>query len=751
MTMHDDDIMRELLKTFNDEAVEHLQTLNQSILKMERSSDPEEIRTILQEAFRAAHSLKGAARTVSLDDIEQLSHSLEDVLKMARDQKLELTPAVCDRIYNVLDGVQQCLNGETVAVNTLVEGLMSSLPAEEEPGQTVVTEEAPLVPEAVSASVPVEVVEVAEVVQPTVPKEPRAIQAESAGSDETIRVAISKLDAMMAQAGELIATRISAEQRAAEMQLLRRQFSRLPRLWREIKMLTAKNSQHENDDLRRLLELIEGYHATVQEISEDVSVLDTAISRDALRLGMVSRQLQDEMRRVRMVPFSSLEPIMQRTVRDVARIEEKDVTLTIEGGEIELDKKVLELLRDALLHLLRNSVGHGIESPQMRLAAGKSPVGHLRVTISQRGSEASVTVADDGQGFQIEKLREVANNHQYVSNGEDNELIALAFQPGITTTQRVTTIAGRGVGLDVVRQQVEDLQGRIDVDNRPGQGVAIQLIVPVSLAMTRVLLVRVGQYRYAIPLTSVEKIIAPEKTFSVEDQAMVVVDEKPLPLVSLADILSTSGSDEQEPIAVVLGALERRIALLVDDVLTEQELAVKAFSHPINRVHLLTGAALLGNGEPIVVLNPVDIVKSPRSISLRQFKPVAEVEEETKEPDHILVVDDSITTRTLEKNILKAAGYVVHTATDGLEALTQLRLHPIQLVVADIEMPNMDGITLTQHLRDSDEYKELPIILVTSLESTSDRERGMHAGANAYMVKRGFNQSELLNTIRQYI
>jgi two-component system chemotaxis sensor kinase CheA len=266
-----------------------------------------------------------------------------------------------------------------------------------------------------------------------------------------------------------------------------------------------------------------------------------------------------------------------------------------------------------------------------------------------------------------------------------------------------------------------------------------------------VLLVRIGQYRYGIPLTSVEKIIAPEQTFSVEDQAMVIVDDKPLPLVSLASMLAITSPAEVAPIAVVLGALERRIAVLVDDVLTEQELAVKAFTHPITRVHLLTGAALLGSGEPVVVLNPVDIVKSSRSISLRQIRPLNVEQEETKNPDHILVVDDSITTRTLEKNILKAAGYIVHTATDGLEALVQLRLQPIKLVVTDVEMPNMDGITLTQTIRESDDFKDLPIILVTSLESASDRERGMHAGANAYMVKRGFNQSELLTTIRQYI
>jgi two-component system chemotaxis sensor kinase CheA len=462
-----------------------------------------------------------------------------------------------------------------------------------------------------------------------------------------------------------------------------------------------------------------------------------------------------------MVPFQTLVLVLERAVRDVAHSEAKQVNFRIDGSEVELDKQVLETLKDPLLHLLRNAVDHGIETPAVREAAGKPPGGTVILTVQQRGSEVHIKITDDGQGFDQQSLLEAyrqRNGNNLPENLADDDIMGLAFLPGVTTTHQVTTISGRGMGLDVVRQRIESIQGRIAVESSPGQGATVRLVVPTSLAMTRGLLVQVGKEGYVIPLLSVEKIVEPDASFVVSGKWMLKVDDAAVPLVSLSQVLERPAAPKKEkasnPIAVVIGVSDQRLALLVDDIVTEQELAVKPLGKPLQRVRNVTGAALLGSGEPVVVLNPADLVKSARGVTAAEIAPV--VDKHTEEavevaPHSILVVDDSITTRTLEKNILTAAGFLVTTATDGTEALKRLEEKSIDLVVADVQMPHMDGITLTQELRRSADYQTLPIILVTSLESPEDREKGMVAGADAYIIKRGFDQAELLATIARLL
>jgi two-component system chemotaxis sensor kinase CheA len=490
----------------------------------------------------------------------------------------------------------------------------------------------------------------------------------------------------------------------------------------------------------------------MQTLMQAFGSLSQSITDDTVRLGMTTTSLQDSVRQVRMVPFQSLALGLERAVRDAAHTQAKQVAFHIDGGDTELDKKVLETLKDPLMHLLRNAVDHGIESPEKRQAAGKSVEGQVTLSIQQRGSEVRITVRDDGRGFDLDGLRQASGASD--ENGSFDDPINLAFLPGVTTAQEVTALSGRGVGLDVVRKQLETIHGRISVDNTPGQGVSIELIVPTSMAITRGLMVRVGDEHYALPLLSIEKIVEPTEVFLVGGKSMLTIDDTPLPLVHLGSVLERSAPDDEpvaNPLAIIMGIAEQRLALLVDDVLTEQELAVKPLGNPLKQVRNVTGAALQGNGQPIIVLNPADLVKSLHRATTLVTPVIAQNGQQTELRVRILVVDDSITTRTLEKNILEAAGFDVTTATDGIEALRRLDETPIDLVVSDIQMPNMDGFALTRHLRESGTYQELPIILVTSLESREDREQGMRAGADAYIVKRGFDQAELLTTIQQHL
>ncbi len=760
----DDDLLRDLLPTFRAEAADHLQAMNQALLRLERQPPDAERQELLRTAFRAAHSLKGAARAVSLNEIEALAHAMESVLQSARDANAVLKPDTCDVLYDALDAMQHLLEGKESDLNAL-HARLAAAGGEQPAPQAEPAPKKAARPAAKPASPKAEAPQSPGGPQPSGGPQPESGPQAEAGAQadsgpafapgaETIRVAVDKLDTLMAQAGELVISRISAGQRVADTQALRNRVAQAMRTWRELRVL---QSQIKGDVARHLNDLLNQHYEQLQTLSRELDSLDRAFNTDTTRLGMVASQLQDEVRRVRMVPFQTIVLGLERAVRDAAHAEGKEVDLIVRGADVELDKKVLEMLKDPLLHLLRNAVGHGIETPDARRNAKKSPTGQVRLEIQQRGSEVRIVVGDDGRGFDLQALREASARHGgpvLDENASRDEIIALAFLPGMTTAQKITSMSGRGVGLDVVRQRLESLQGRIEISSTFREGTTFTLAVPASLTMTRGLLVSVGGATYGLPLLSVEQIVPPKDIFHVEGQPMLMINEAPLPLVPLPALLElegAAGSASLHPLAVVLGVAEQRIAVLVDDVINEQELAVKPLGKPLRRVRNVSGAALLGDGRPVIVLNPADLVKTARGRRRSYTLTIGQPVEEDRPPAHILVVDDSITTRTLEKNILETAGYRVSIATDGIEALRCLEADMADIVVSDVQMPNMDGIEFTRTLRESNRYGNMPIILVTSLESREDREQGMLAGANAYIVKRGFDQAELIATIEQYL
>lgn len=729
MSNLEDDLLQELLVTFRSEAVEHLQTINQSLLKLERAPDEVLRAKTLQDAFRAAHSLKGAARAVSLGEIETLAHAMESVFQKARDAGLELGADICDVLYDGLDMIEHVLAGQIVDVESLKIRLLSLSEGDAHPisrsngGKS--SEE--------NVSVPA---------------------GQVAG--ETIRVAVNKLDDLMAQVGELLISKISADQRLVDSRAISQQMDHWLKSWRELKAIAPRV---EGEVGRQINTIMVRHAEQTDALIEAFRALDQGINRDTVRLGIVANGLQDKVRDVRMVPFQTLVFALERAVRDAARSQQKLVRMVVEGADIELDKKVLEMLKDPLLHLVRNAVAHGLETTEERALIGKPEEGVVRLQLQQRGNEVHILVSDDGRGFNLSALRHAyarRMNGMVDENATDDEIMSWAFLPGVTTASEVTSISGRGVGLDVVRQSLADIQGRISLESAPSRGTTFHLVVPISLAMMRGLLVRVGQEVYVLPLLAVEKIIEPQSVFVVGGRQMIRVDDKPLPLLSLAQVLRRTipaAVTEKTPLAIILSVANQRLALLVDDVLTEQELAVKSLGKPLQRVPNVIGAALLGSGQPIVILNPADLVKSASNVQPQlDTRLVRSKDKEQETKVHVLVVDDSITTRTLEKNILEAAGYEVTTATDGTEALKRLSEYDtIKIVVADVEMPLMNGIQLVEQLRASNRYSTMPIILVTSLESREDRERGMLAGADAYIVKRGFDQAELLATIQHLL
>jgi two-component system, chemotaxis family, sensor kinase CheA len=463
----DANVLCELMQTFQAEAVDYVRTMNQSLLQMERAETEVQRQAQVQAAMRAAHTLKGAARAVNLLTIEEITHQMESVLQSGREDTNVLTSDTCDVLYTALDAIEQLIAGAEVDGQPVLASLtyLLSTPVSEAPASKVETNS-----------------------QKSIVEEPetRAVPATTSVED-TIRVKTSKLDELMAQVGLLLAVRIGSEERLLDTRDLRHRLQHWHKLWREIKLLLP----HVHGSAgQQLSELLYSYSLHMNDMQRTFDQFEHQMRRDARRLDMALSNLQDNVRQVRMVPFQTITLTLERALRDAARVENKQVEFNIEGQEVELDKKVLEALKAPLLHLLRNAVSHGIEAPSRREKNGKPPVGRIEVRVSQRGNEVQIVAEDDGQGFDIEGLRAIHDSNGR-SNGANrpessDDAIALAFMPGVSTATEITEISGRGVGLDVVRQHIEAIRGRIHVTNHPGHGATITLIVPTSLAITRV-------------------------------------------------------------------------------------------------------------------------------------------------------------------------------------------------------------------------------------------------------------------------
>lgn len=438
--------------------------------------------------------------------------------------------------------------------------------------------------------------------------------------------------------------------------------------------------------------------------------------------------------------------------------------LQIIGGDVELDKRVLEQIKDPIIHLLRNAVDHGLETPEKRAATGKPPYGTITLAVEQIGKDVSISIADDGSGIDIESIRHAATKRGYTNAATmtDAELSEIIYSAGFSTAPIITDVSGRGVGLDVVRRNVETLHGRIALDWKKGQGSRFTLILPLALTSSRALVVRVSNQPFAIPLNAIQRIlyIEPSEIAMVGGNETLEFEGRPITLVYLGDVLAlprteSSREDNHIPV-VVLSSTDRLMAFAVDALGAEQEVVIKGLGRQLVRVAGISGASVMGNGDVLLIVNVADLMKlaqgeSRRSVVMEPSSSEAVSETHTQQR-HILVVDDWITTRTLEKNILEAAGYVVKLANDGQEALNSLFTGDLpDLVISDVQMPRVNGIQLVSRLKNDQRTSKLPVILVTSINSPEDKAKGVEAGADAYIVKSAFDQNNLLETIEQLI
>jgi two-component system, chemotaxis family, sensor kinase CheA len=815
----DAEIIAQVFAAFKAEQAEHRQAVGELLLDLEREPDRLDRRALLDQLFREAHSLKGGARAAGLPSIEQIAHHIEDIFSAVRQGTLELTPDLCDPIYAALDLIGELIEharpGEELdraLYADLLERLSVAARAQtspEEPGAT--TPEAaepaqPTVPAEPSAR-PVPPTEPAahgvsqaRAVQASVPAEPpeRVAQPAAAApettrgpapSDETVRLSIAVLDGLMNEAGELMTCSLRARQLAHEAQTLQDLPARWRRMWRRISPslnrmrgtsaaslqpvihhlndraasngATAHQARHDSADQEALREALEHANSLIGELTLSLDRLARQAIEDQTRLAAVTDRMHSQIRRTRMLPLTTLINPLRLQLRDMARAAGKRVTLELDDSGVEADRQVLEQLREVLMHLFRNAVDHGIELPAERLARGKPEVGTVTLRAMVSGDRLSLSLEDDGAGLDHEGIRRRALAGGLMSVAELDratpaELHDLIFLAGFSTRQTVSALSGRGVGLDVVRSRVERMHGRVSIDPQLATGTRFIIDVPLSLTSSHGLLLRAAGGTYVLPLDAVQRIVMPEagQIQTLEGRPVLRFDGRALPLATLDDLLGMSGERTNgRGLALILGSGERQIACLVEAILGEQEMVVHRLPAPLQRVRFVSGATILADGRVVPILDAVDLVRATAGAQ-RSLSPEIHEQEERRAPV-ILVADDSITTRTLEKNILEAAGYEVWLATDGQEALEALRRlgedGGCDLLLSDIDMPRLNGFDLTSQVRADARLRHLPVVLVTSLDSPADRERGISAGADAYIVKRAFDQQTLLETIAQLI
>jgi two-component system chemotaxis sensor kinase CheA len=592
---------------------------------------------------------------------------------------------------------------------------------------------------------------------------------------DTIRVDPQKLDALMTQVGELTVTKIRIAQRLTEIE-------EIISLWEEwsrdtfvSRLALEKNGKslsdlpmNEGDRQGRFRDTNSpknsNFHRRLEErldrLGNQLNHLRRNTYEDTARLDSIAGDLKEGIRTLRLLPLATVFNLFPRMVRDLARQQAKEVELIIEGGDTSADKHILEEIKDPLMHLIRNAIDHGIELPSEREKAGKPRVATIRLKGLQNARSVIIEISDDGRGLNIDQIRQAALQRgicreEELASMSEAQIHNLVFTSGFSTRLAVTQMSGRGVGLDVVRTNIERLKGDVWVESSAGQGCQFRMQIDTTLATTHVLIAAVKDTPYALPVEFVQttRLIPRQDIFSIEGSHTITIDDHPVSVAWLSDLLELDVSDrninQKSLPCIILKIGVERLGLIVDALLDEQDVVMKQQSKLLKRIRNVSGATILGTGEVCMVLNPSDLLKSARKRA--GFISASKLLESVQRKKIVLMVEDSITVRTQVKRILENAGYEVIAAVDGLDGYEKLRTKSVDAVVSDIQMPHLDGLELTARIRQHKEYNDLPVILVTSLASEEDKRRGAEVGANAYIVKSAFDQNVLLETLGRLI
>ncbi|MGI2901785.1 Hpt domain-containing protein [Tolypothrix sp. VBCCA 56010] len=727
-TFIEDEELRDIYQIASEE---YLQKLADGLQYLQKHPSDE---AILEELLREAHSLKGDSRSVGVENVITLTHQIEEILLSLKASEIIFSPDVSDRLYQGLDAigllVYEAVTGQPSGIDTseILDQLMQAVSA------PTIHKSLPLPTE-----IPVTATQVdkAEIGQPY--------------HIDTIRVQTRHFDALMSQAEELTLTKTAIAHTAAEIEAM-------ASMWEKWKAVSSQEKYLDSSSLNT--------NPYAERLEKTINSLRTSTQENTTKLDIIVEELREKIYTLRLQPLSILFQLLPRIVRDLARQQSKEVELIIEGGETTADKRILEEIKDSLMHMVRNAIDHGIETPAEREKLGKPPVATIWLRGYRTPTNIVIELADDGRGLDIEKIKQTAVKRGLYSPEElaimtPSQIYPLILASGFSTRTFITEISGRGIGLDVVRTNVERLQGNIQIESTPGQGCTFRIQLNTTLGITNVVLLEVEGIVHALPIEFVQKtlLISQEQIYITEDRATIDLDGQAISVANLADLLELSNpaypyvAKEQQNShlrsCVLLKVGEEQFGLFVDRIKHTQEIVIKPQSQLLKRVRNVMGATILGSGEVCMILNPPDLLKSlqQQNTSVVSIKPRKTILRKRV----ILLVEDSIPVRTQEKRLLEKAGYEVAIAVDGLDGYNKLKTRDFDAVISDVEMPNLDGLSLTTKIRQHEEYKALPIILVTTLASDEDIRKGSEAGANAYIIKSNFNQDVLLEILGRLV
>lgn len=761
MATKNDELLKRLLATFRVEADELIKAIVAGLLALEKDLAGPEVAHIVETVFRHVHSLKGAARAVNLEAVGATCQSLESVFAALKSGRIPVSVPLLDLLHQTIDGLGAMLvnvSGTPSTIQPAVAALIRQLDQAASgvpPSPTTGTAPAG---GAHAAGVSLHM--------------PSAAPSTGTG---TVRIASEKLDAVVRQVEELLMPRLATRQRALELRntaaavaAWKKERSQILPILRHIERSAVRRNggngaANGRKEFLKVLDHLDREHLFIATLEERLAGLNKSAARDQRTLTSMTDSLLQVVKEMQLLPFASLIEVLPRLARELARDQGKEVDLVVHGSEIEIDRRILDELKDPLIHLLRNAIDHGIETPAARAGAGKPSHGTVTLAVSQRdGGKIEVLLADDGAGVDGERVRQAARKLGMLTGEEDQALskreeLSLIFLSGVSTSPIVTDVSGRGLGLAIVREKVERLGGSVAIESQSGTGTTFRIVLPLSMATFRGILVRIGEWHFVIPSAGVERVarVAVQAIQTVENRETIMLDAQVISLAGLGAVLELPGTPASETLThapvIVLSQGQARVAFRVDEILGEQEILVKNLGPQLARVRNVAGASMLGTGQVVPVLNVADLLKSAvRSVAAPRAPAAVELPASGTKRS-ILVAEDSITSRALLKNILESAGYAVATAVDGMDAFTALKTADFDLLVSDVEMPRMDGFDLTAKVRADKQLAELPVVLVTALESREHRERGIDVGANAYIVKSSFDQSNLLEIIRRLI
>ena len=697
------------LTQFKAETRDHLARLNQGILGLEKA--PRDAET-LQRLMKEAHTVKGSATMMGFASIAEIAHKMEDGFEAAQGRPLTLAKDDYDLLFECLDVIESLLEGTAVRkarsldatyVADLVRRLAEAF-APDRPQPDVSKTRTPQSEVKDAAGSPSK--------PPGAAPEVRPI-----ADEESLRVEVSTLNGLMNLSGELLIAKIRL-----------------------------------SDLVKRLVERAERSVEVDREVGDLVGQLNAV--DETIR--MIVSDMQERTLSLRMVAVANLFQSFPRAMRDLANQHGKDIGFEIKGEETHLDKAIIDRMRDPLMHLLRNAVDHGIEDPQTRLNRGKSAQGLIRLIASRTGSQVVLEVSDDGDGIDLDKVRQQAVRKGLISRAAADSMTAdqvynLLFTPGFSTREAVTETSGRGVGLDVVRSEIIHLKGTIEIESRVGAGTRFILKLPLTLSIAEALLVACGDDVFAVPMDAIQETtrIGPEEVESVETQEVMTLRGQITPLVRIHQVFSLprKGIAERRYLqVVVVHSAEKRLGLCVDEVLGHQDIVIKPLGDPIGRVPNVAGGTILGDGRVVLILDVPAMVQSAGQSGVPRTA-VSATGPRSLSGRRVLLAEDTPSTAMLEKSVLEAAGLVVVHAKDGQEALDTAARERFDLVITDVLMPRMNGFELTSLLKRNSRTKDWPVVIVTTRGSDADKQRGLDAGADAYILKKDFTSDSFIETI----